>query len=202
MRRLVAILIFTLAVATPLRAQIYAKINALYAVVGVVNPQVEGAISPHSSLVVDATYSPWRSIGGKHAHFGIFQGEYRYYFREATKGWYISANAGIMGFDINKPRLFNGGLISLKETYSKGFGAMVGVGAGYQHHFAGRWVVDAYVAIDFVRSWYNGYKANGEIIMNPYGHENYTHPDPFNGSSEIMPIKAGVSIGYMIFKRK
>ena len=202
MRRLVAILILTLAVATPLRAQIYAKINALYAVVGVVNPQVEGAISPHSSLVVDATYSPWRSIGGKHAHFGIFQGEYRYYFREATKGWYISANAGIMGFDINKPRLFKGGLISLKETYSKGFGLMAGVGAGYQHLFAGRWVVDAYVAIDFVRSWYNGYKANGEFFNDTAATEIYTHPDPFNGSSEIMPIKAGVSIGYMIFKRK
>jgi hypothetical protein len=38
--------------------------------------------------------------------------------------------------------------------------------------------------------------------MNPQGHEDYTHPDPFNGSSEIMPLKAGVSIGYKIFGGK
>jgi hypothetical protein len=38
--------------------------------------------------------------------------------------------------------------------------------------------------------------------MYPQGHEDYLHPDPFNGSSEIMPFKAGVSIGYRIFNPK
>lgn len=203
--------LFTLSVATlilgvaSVEAQVYAKLNALYAVMGVINPQIEAVIAPKSSLVVDATYSPWKSISGKHANFGIFQGEYRYYFKESARGWYISANAGMMGFDINKPKLFDGGLlgiIDLKETYSKGFGLMLGVGAGYQHTFADRWVLDVFLAFDYMRSWYNGYQPDGTIIMVPYGHEDYEKPDPFNGSSDFMPTKAGVSIGYKIFKPK
>lgn len=201
-KRIIPTVLLLLTLCGSASAQIYAKVNALYALVGVVNLQAEGVIAPHSSLVIDATYSPWKSIGGKHANFGIFQGEYRYYFRQAAKGWYLSANAGMMGFDINKPKFFDGALIRFKDNYSKGFGLMFGVGAGYQHTFAQRWVVDVFIAFDFLRSWYNGYNSDGSVIMNPYGHEEYTHPDPFNGSSEFMPIKGGVSIGYRLFSPK
>lgn len=186
-------------------AQIYAKLNTLYAVVGVINPQVEAVIAPKSSFVVDAAYSPWKSINGKHANFGILQAEYRYYFKETARGWYLSGNVGMIGYDINKPKLFDGGLlgiIDLKTTYSKGFGVMVGVGAGYQYSFAKRWVLDVYLALDYMRSWYNGYQPDGTVIMVPYGHEDYEKPDPFNGSSEIFPTKVGVSIGYKLFSPK
>lgn len=201
----IVVLIIALAFCCEAQAQTYLKLNIPYALCGVINPQIEFGFSPHSSVQVEATYSPWRSIGGKHANFGMFLGEYRYYFREATKGWYISANAGMMGFDINKPRLFRGGLVSFKDEYSKGFGLMVGAGFGYQHTFRERWVVDAFLAIDFMRSWYNGYSADGDIVMNPNGHEDYAKPDPFNGSSDFIPAKIGVSIGYRLFnpaKRK
>ena len=207
MKRLykIALLVIALAFWGGAQAQTYLKLNALYAVCGVINPQVEFCFSPHSSVQIEATYSPWRSIGGKHANFGIFMGEYRYYFREAASGWYVSANAGMTGFDVNKPRLFHNGLISFKDEYGKGFGLLVGVGAGYQHIFRERWVVDAFIAIDYMRSWYNGYAPDGGVVMNPAGHENYEKPDPFNGSSEIIPAKIGVSIGYRLFnpaKRK
>ena len=181
-------------------AQVYAKINALYAVVGVANPSVEAAIAPHSSFSIDATFSPWRSVKGRHLFFGMFNGEYRYYIKRATEGFYAAFNAGGMGFDINKPYLFQGGkLLGFNVNYGKGFGLIVGLCAGYQHHFAERWTVDAFVGVGYLRSWYNGYQPDGTIVMSPQGHEDYEKPYPFNGSSEVMPFKAGISIGYRIF---
>lgn len=194
---MVAATLFTLSASS----QIYVKLNTLYAVVGVINPSLEAVVTPNSTLSVDITYSPWKSINNHHAHFGLFLGEYRYYFKQAVKGWYVSANVGLSAFDVSKPT-FKGGKFTFKEGYGKGFGIMAGVGAGYQHTFRERWVVDAFIAVDFLGSWYNGYAANGEIIMNPHGHEHYKHPDPFNGSGEFIPAKIGVSIGYRIFKPK
>lgn len=191
-------LFVAIALAPSISAQMFVKVNALYAVAGVINPQIEAVVAPHSTLSIDVTYSPWKRFAGKHAEFGIFQGEYRYYFRRAASGWYVSVNAGMAAFDVNKPQLFKQGFISFKSEYAKGFGIMVGGGGGYQHTFRERWVVDAFIAFDFLRSWYNGYSANGEIVMNPMGHEHYKHPDPFNGSADCLP-KIGVSLGYRFF---
>ena len=204
MKRLLILFFAVAALAIPRAAgQVYAKINALYAAVGVVNPQIEAAISPHSALAVDATFSPWRSVGGRHLFFGMFNGEYRYYFKGATNGFYAAFNAGGMGFEINKPYLFqNGKILGFNVNYGKGFGLIVGLCAGYQHHFAERWTVDAFVGVGYLRSWYNGYQPDGTIVMSPQGHEDYEKPDPFNGSSEVMPFKAGVSIGYRLFNPK
>lgn len=204
MKRLLLILVASLTFALPsATAQIYAKLNTLYAVVGVVNPQVEAVVAPHSTIAVDATFSPWRSVGGRHLFFGMFNGEYRYYFKGATNGFYAAFNAGGMGFDIHKPQLFKDGkFLSFPDKYGKGFGLIVGLCAGYQYHFAERWTLDAFLGVGFLRSWYNGYNPDGSVIMHPQGHEDYLHPDPFNGSSEIMPFKAGLSIGYRIFNPK
>ena len=124
-------------------AQTYVKMNALYATVGVINPSVEAVVSPHSSLVMDITFSPWRSWNGKHSQFGIFLGEYRYYFKEATSGWYLSANTGMLVFDIHRFQLFTDGkIISRQGQYGKGFGAAVGgtlASAGWWI-YSSRWI--------------------------------------------------------------
>ncbi len=183
-------------------AQTYVKLNALYALAGVINPQVEMQIAPHSSLSFDLTYSPWRSVMGRHFHFGMLAGEYRYYFKPHG-GWYVSANVGMNIFDISKPRLFeNGRFLYFAEGYGKGCGLFMGVGFGYRHAFAERWVVDAFVAGDWFCSWYNGYSAEGKVNDNPNPQWNAKYPDPYNGSGEILPAKIGVSIGYMILKPK
>ena len=44
----------------------YVKLNVPYALVGVVNPAVEFAISPKSTLQTDIVISPWKSINEKH----------------------------------------------------------------------------------------------------------------------------------------
>lgn len=43
-------------------AQIYAKLNGLYALVGVVNPAVEFRLTDHSAFQTEFVYSPWKSI--------------------------------------------------------------------------------------------------------------------------------------------
>lgn len=79
----------------------YVKLNVPYALVGVVNPAVEFAISPKSTLQTDIVISPWKSINEKHMLFAIFMGEYRRYFKEHNRGWYLGANIGMMAFDMS-----------------------------------------------------------------------------------------------------
>ena len=187
------------------QAQIYAKLNALYAVVGVINPQLEFVVGPHSSVSIDPMFSPYRTIrwGDRndiHAQFGILQTEYRYYIKPEARGFYVSANAGMQAFDLSRPYLFqNGKLVTFEQGFGRGFGLMVGIGIGYSHTFKERWVVDAFFAFGRMWSWYNDYLANGEINLFPRHQKEPKFPDPFNGSAEWLPSKIGVSIGYKIF---
>ena len=187
------------------KGQIYAKLNALYAVAGVINPQLEFVVGPHSSISIDPMFSPYKTIKwGKrddiHALFGILQTEYRFYVNREVKGFYISANAGMQAFDLTRPYLFqNGKILSFEQGFGRGFGVMVGLGIGYSHTFKERWVVDAFFAFDRMWSWYNDYYANGEINLFPRHQREPKYPDPFNGSAEWLPSKIGVAIGYKIF---
>lgn len=179
-------------------AQTYVKLNGLYALVGVINPAVEFTISPKSTFQAEIVVSPWKSIKGYHALFGIFMGEYRRYFKEHNHGWYLGANVGMMAFDMSKPYM-DGWSIKLEERYSKGYGFMIGLCAGYEYVFRERWVLDAYLGWAWMSSFYNGYSFDGEVDMNPHRPVQPEHPDPFNGSSEWYPNKLGLSIGYRIF---
>ena len=198
--------IVAMALPTAAEAQIYAKLNALYAVAGVINPQLEFVVAPHSSISIDPTFSPHKSIKwGKrddiHALFGILQAEYRFYIKPEAKGFYVSANAGMQAFDLTRPYFFQSKkkIVTFEQGFGRGFGMMVGIGIGYSHHFKERWVVDAFFAFDRMWSWYNDYKANGEINLFPRHQREPKFPDPFNGSAEWLPSKIGVSIGYKIF---
>lgn len=208
MKKKIFYALFTLAIlAMPMAAkgQIYAKLNALYAVGGVINPQLEFVVGPHSSVSIDPMFSPHKSLKlGKyenvHALFGILQAEYRFYIKREAKGFYVSANAGMQAFDMTRPYLFNNGkLITFEQGFGRGFGMMAGIGIGYSHHFKERWVVDAFFAFDRMWSWYNDYNADGAINLFPRHQREPKYPDPFNGSAEWLPSKIGVSIGYKIF---
>ncbi len=178
-------------------AQTYVKLNGLYALAGVVNPAVEFTISPKSTVQTEIVVSPWESIGGKHLLFGILMGEYRRYFRGHNDGWYLGANAGMMAFDISKPYL-DGWNIRFENRYSKGYGFMIGICAGYEWQFAERWLLDAFVGWSWMSSFYNGYSMDGQIDLYPHRPVEPKYPDPFNGSSEWYPNKIGLSIGYRI----
>lgn len=183
-------------------AQIYVKLNGLYALAGVINPAVEFTLSPKSTFQTEIVYSPWQYVRdhgvNKPMHFAIFMNEYRRYFKKHNSGWYLGANMGMQGFKMSKP-VIKDGMLRLENRYSKGYGIMVGISGGYEHRFAERWLVDAYFGWSYMLSWYNGYDLDGTIQMHPHRPVEPEKPDPFNGSAEFLPNKIGVSIGYLIF---
>lgn len=182
-----------------LTAQNYVKLNGLYAMFGIINPAVEFAVSPHSTVQGEIVFSPWKSIGGKHALFGILMGEYRYYLKGHNQGWYFGGNLSMMGFNMSKPYIERW-RIRFENRYCKGFGYMIGACAGYERIFHKRWLVDVYVGWAWMDSFYNGYSNDGVIDMYPHRPVQPANPDPFNGSSEWYPNKLGISIGYRISK--
>ncbi|WP_417014072.1 DUF3575 domain-containing protein [Alistipes sp.] len=183
-------------------AQIYAKLNGLYALAGVVNPAVEFRLTDHSAFQTEFVYSPWQSINvdgrSKPMHFGIFLNEYRHYFRGYARGWYVGGNVGMMAFRMSKPYVERGHL-RLEERYSKGYGFMFGACAGYERIFRERWIFDVFFGWSWMTSFYNGYDLDGRTQMEPHRPVQPLHPDPFNGSSEWYPNKIGVSIGIRIY---
>lgn len=186
--------------ATSGSAQTYVKLNGLYACVGVINPQVEFRLSPHSTFQSEAVYSPWQSIGDHPMHFGIFLNEYRYYIKESNHGFYVAANAGMMAFKMSKPE-FRDGHLGFQDRYCKGYGYMLGLAVGWERRFAERWIVDIFFGYSFMESRYNGYSMEGVIDLYPHrpAWKEPASPDPFNGSSEWLPNKVGVSVGILLF---
>lgn len=177
------------------------KLNAAYALVGVINPQVEFRLTPHSAFQTEFVYSPWRSIFDGHPmHFGILLNEYRYYLSPRTRGLYVGANFGMMAFRMSKPQLTDGRVV-LQNRYSKGYGFMGGVTVGYQWRLSRRCMLDLFVGFAYMHSNYNGYSMDGVVDMYPSRPEDKqpASPDPFNSSAEWMPNKAGLSIGILLF---
>ncbi len=196
---LAALFLFAVAGIRDAAAQGYVKLNGLYALAGVVNPAVEFAISPKSTIQTEFVISPWKSIRSKHMTFAIMMGEYRYYFRQHNTGWYVGGNLGMMAFDISKP-YFQNGRLKFQDRYCKGYGMMIGACVGYEYRFAERWLLDVFLGWAWMSSFYNGYSMDGEIDMYPHRPVDPKYPDPFNGSSEWYPNKVGISIGYRIIK--
>ena len=196
------LILFALSLPTQrLDAQIYAKLNGLYALVGVINPAVEFTVSPKSTFQTEIVFSPWKYVNDhgvdKPMKFGILMGEYRRYFKQHNWGWYLGANMGMMGFKMSKPQFSDGWF--LENRYSKGYGMMIGICGGFEYQFADRWLLDAYFGWSYMLSWYNGYSLDGTIDLYPHRPVQLEKPDPFNGSHEWLPNKIGVSIGFMIF---
>ena len=196
------LILFALSLPTQrLDAQIYAKLNGLYALVGVINPAVEFTVSPKSTFQTEIVFSPWKYVNDhgvdKPMKFGILMTEYRRYFKQHNRGWYLGANMGMMGFKMSKPQFSDGWF--LENRYSKGYGMMIGICGGFEYQFADRWLLDAYFGWSYMLSWYNGYSLDGTIDLYPHRPVQPEKPDPFNGSHEWLPTKIGVSIGFMIF---
>ena len=196
------LILFALSLPTQrLDAQIYAKLNGLYALVGVINPAVEFTVSPKSTFQTEIVFSPWKYVNDhgvdKPMKFGILMTEYRRYFKQHNRGWSLGANMGMMGFKMSKPQFSDGWF--LENRYSKGYGMMIGICGGFEYQFADRWLLDAYFGWSYMLSWYNGYSLDGTIDLYPHRPVQPEKPDPFNGSHEWLPNKIGVSIGFMIF---
>jgi hypothetical protein len=67
-------------------------------------------------------------------------------------------------FNIHRFQIFEGGkLISRQNDYGKGFSVAAGFGAGWERHLGERWLVDIFLSLDNMWSWYNRYDGEGNI---------------------------------------
>lgn len=221
LKSFVVILVLLFAAAGKSSAQIYAKLNAPYAFVGVINPSFEFTLSEKSTFQTDIVISPWNSIEwkgiGRPMKFLLFTNEYRRYFKRHNSGWYVGADAGIMTFHMAKPE-FNNGKLGLQDVASKGYGFLLGVSGGYELKLGEKWIMDAFVGFGWLGSMHNVYALKdgivqggriynkGELIVTPgNGDWGDKREDSWNGSGEWLPFKIGVSFGAVIFdpnKRK
>lgn len=188
-------------------AQSYVKLNALEAAVGMINPSLEFTLSKHSTYQLDINISPWKKIWDKkHFAFANILNEYRYYFKEHNKGWYVGGTAGVQVFDMSKPQFFDGeyAKFSLENRYCKGYGFNIGGLVGWEKQLGKnkRWLMDVYLGVAYMVSWYNGYSLDGEIDLTPHRPHGATYIDPWNGSAETMPNTIGISFGYRFIKDK
>jgi len=185
--------------------QTYIKLNGAYALLGVINPQAEFALSDRMAFQAELVFSPWKSVRWKGTDYPmrifVVSNELRRYFRASNDGWYLGLNYGAQGFNMTKPELFNG-KPRLSGHTGKGWGVQTGLAIGYEHAFAQRWLLDVYGSFGYQISWYNSYLLDGTIEDYPHGHDPNAPHDPWNASAEWGPNKIGVSIGYLLFKKK
>lgn len=176
MKKIILLLLIS-AAATSAHAQSYVKLNGVYALVGVINPSIEMPFSNRFTFNMEGVYSPWKSVNNKPMHLGIFLNEARFHFKENYKGWYVGASAGMQGFYMSKDETKN----------CKGWGILLGGTTGYQWRIGRRMLIEAFVGYGWQHSWYVGTnRITGEDI-------------PYNMSSEWLPYKLGVNIGYKFF---
>ena len=90
-------------------------------------------------------------------------GEYRRYFKEHNRGWYLGANIGMMAFDMSKPYI-EGWKLKFEDRYCKGYGMMIGLCVGYEYQFGKRWLLDAFLGWAWMDSHYNGYSFDGQRL--------------------------------------
>lgn len=184
------------------QSHLYLKGNALFAPVGIINIGAEQQISRKTTIQVDGFLSPWKSFLGKNLTIGMLGMDFRYYFKEAFKHFYIGANVSAATYNMQKWNYWNDEYFQLSpespvyiksNLYQKGYSIMFGATVGYQFQINQKWNLDLYVGGGNSQDFYKGYD---KITGNRYDTE-----DPnkkWNRSGEIIPYRGGLMISYQI----
>lgn len=177
---------------------VYAKGNALFIPIGVLNVGLEHQISKKYTVQADILISPWKSFAGHEFQYYSASVEGRYYFDEAFKHWYVGANLSAASFVLQKWNYWqdipyendNGEIFTKSNLYQKGFSLIVGVTAGYQFQLSENWNLDVYGTIGTSQDFYKGYdRSNGK---------RYDVANGYNKSGEILPYRGGIMISYKL----
>ena len=72
--------------------QTYVKVNGFTLPALMLNAGIETKLTDKTTFQADVFVSPWKSLFGNRMLFAIGSLEYRYYFTESFKNWYVAAN--------------------------------------------------------------------------------------------------------------
>ncbi len=168
-------------------AQTYVKVNGFTLPALMLNAGIETKLSNKTTFQADVFVSPWNYLFENKMLFAIGTLEYRYYFTESFKNWYVGANTGAAIYKMQKFNHLNTGV------HQEGYSVFLGGTVGYVVKVNDKINLDIFLgggnAQSFYRSYYNDYpdiradKEEGASI---------------NRSGEWIPYKGGVMISYQI----
>jgi hypothetical protein len=179
--------------------KLYAKGNALFAPLGMINLGLEQELSEHYTLQADGFISPWKSFDGKYMQAAMLGVDLRYYFDKSFKHWYIGANISSSIYKFQKWNYWSDKPFQLDENspvytssnlYQTGYSVMIGATVGYQFQINDKWNVDIFLGGGNSQGLYKGYdKITGE---------RYDGEEGWNKSGEWIPYRGGVMIAYKL----
>ena len=168
-------------------AQTYVKVNGFTLPALMLNAGIETKLSNKTTFQADIFISPWKSLFDNRMLLATGTLEYRYYFTESFKNWYVAANTGVAIYRMQKYNHLNLGI------HQEGYSILVGGTVGYVVKVNDKINLDIFLgggnAQSKYRSYYNAFpdiradKEEGASI---------------NGSGEWIPYKGGVMISYQI----
>lgn len=181
--------------------KLYAKGNALFLPIGIVNAGLEYQLSVKWTLQGDIFISPWKSFAGKYAQAYMIGFDGRYYFKEAFKHWYVAANISAARFKLQKYNYWSNvpyqydedaPVYNSADLYQDGFSFFLGATVGYQFQVNDRWNLDLYLGGGTAQSYYKGFHKTLGVRYD-------TDPTrEYNQSGEWIPYRGGLMISYRL----
>lgn len=189
-RILITLTFFTFSLAAiSLKAETAIKLNAVYAIGGVVSPSIEVGVAKHFTIQLDAVASFYQSISiGKIKNMPLLLGlgfiDMHWFPKERFKGFYVGPTIGYGAFKMQKWNYWN----TTKAQY--GTAVCLGAVIGYQWQVK-KWTFDLFLGGGWIHSIYDGYDT---VTGERYDLGEF--PGKYNKSAEWLPFKGGLNIGY------
>ena len=161
----------------------YLKGNAVALLAAMPHIGLETGLSKKWTFQIDAIASFWNSVDGSPLQFLVVTPEFRYYFKERFKGFYVGAHIAGTTFKLSK--FFRG-----NNTYEQGFGYTAGATIGIQKRLSDKFNIDIFLGGGTHQAFYKGYdQTTGVRGDGAVG---------YNKSGEWLPYRGGVMLAYKL----
>lgn len=143
--------------------QIAVKTNLVMWATSTPNLGVEMALSPHSTISLEANYNPWNNLGGEHGQFKhwLIRPQYRYWFTEKFTRAFIGFHVVGGKYNLGGFRLPFGLYENFKTHHYDGWAVGAGVTIGYHFYISPHWNLETAIGAGYARTKYTRYKLNG-----------------------------------------
>jgi len=168
-------------------AQTYVKVNGFTLPALMLNAGIETKLTDKTTFQADVFVSPWKSLFGNKMLFAIGSLEYRYYFTESFKNWYVAANTGVAIYRMQKYNYLNLGI------HQEGYSILLGGTVGYVVKVNDKINLDIFLGGGNAQSKYRSY-----FNAFPDIRADKEEGASINGSGEWIPYKGGVMISYQL----
>lgn len=133
------------------------KTNLIYDALTTINLSGEVGLGRQTSIDVAASYNPWTYPGGGKMKHWLIQPQFRFWFQERFRGWFVGAEFHYGTYNI-------GGLsvLGLSNARYQGWFVGGGVTGGFAWKLGGRWNMEAELGFGYARIGYDKYHFGGD----------------------------------------